>query len=84
MKKNWKVAYRQGGRDRFRWVLIPTEFPTHGQAMLCMADLMRQGYHALVGDFRHGLPETFEGGESPDDFEVRDGWTYRRSSDQVG
>lgn len=72
----WAVAYMVGGPDRFQWCPVLERYPSRDAALAMVDQLKRGGYHSLVSKngWPHGLPETWDAGQSPSQFTLRGGW----------
>jgi len=73
-KQRYKVHYRVGVPSRCQWREMFGNLD-YEDAKKEAEGILRQGYHAIVHkDNGHGLPVTWEAGQSPEDYYERDGW----------
>ncbi len=73
-QQRYIVSYRVGVPSRFQWREMFGNL-SYDEAKKEAKGILLQGYRAIVrkGN-RHGLPETWEAGQSPEDYYERDGW----------
>ena len=78
--QKYQVAFRQGGRERFRWSKVLQQYPTRQAALEDVKRLMAQGTWALVQPLGASLPDTYSPDQSVEEVVTReDGWTYTRA-----
>jgi len=80
-ERGFRVIYRHGGPARFQWRKVLTGYATRKEAQECVEEIERMGYHAEIRtpeSLVHGLPETWEAGESCREFKTENGWTIRK------
>ena len=73
-KQKYKVSYRLGVPSRFQWRNVFGVF-NYEDAQSEAGEIERQGYRTVIQrDSKHGLPTTWEAGQSPEDYEDQNGW----------
>lgn len=73
-EQKYKVIYRVGVKNRCQWRAVFGVF-NYEDAQSEAGEISRQGYHTVIQrDTKHGLPATWEAGQSPEDYENRNGW----------
>jgi hypothetical protein len=74
------VIYREGNRERFRWMKHPEELDSLIGATVLADRYTETGNWAKVirsSSLRHGLPDAWDANDSPANYEFRDGWLCR-------
>lgn len=76
----YRVIYREGGKQRFRWKITYPLHSTHEKAKPFAEKVERMGYKVLIKTdeelINHGLPETWDAGDSIENLAVsKNGWT---------
>lgn len=68
------MIYRVGVKNRCQWREIFGVFD-YGDAQSKAGEISRQGYRAIIQkENSHGLPVTWEAGQSPEDYYEEKGW----------
>lgn len=76
-QQKYQVAFRQGGRERFRWSRVLCQYASKKEANEHAKALMAQGLWSVVLPWGAGLPETYSADQSVEDVVTReDGWAY--------